>query len=362
MNYLFLSAIVIGFSYLYERLKSNGKTSSGVRWLFYIAICFSLCLFAGLRTRYNDTFVYIEGFSNTPSKFSIIFDKEFSIADVYLFEIWNYVIYHFISNNANVYLFLCSIVFICPAVYLIEKYTTNFTFSMIMFMFGGMYLFSLAGIKQSMATGVVLLGLRHLFNKKYFRFYFYCVIAIGFHAYSVFYLFVPLLGTEIFNKRTIIFSLMALVIGLAMSSFSGAITTFIEWLGKDIDEETLKTGSVNVVRAIIFFVPLALAFIGRKNLAVSTKEEKWFVKLAILSAIFMVLALFGNPIFFGRIPQYFLIGTVVTMPLLIEKCFAQSNRKLFLAIAVICYIIYGLYTLYMEGAFEKDIFALIWQL
>lgn len=359
MNYLVLSTIVIGISYFYEYLKDRENLSKGVKWLFYGILCFSLCLFAGLRTKYNDTGAYIKGFLNTPQNFSSLFVSEFSISKVYLFEIWNYVIYHYVSQNVHIYLFLCSIVFVCPAVYLIEKYSSNFTFSMLLFMTEGMYLFSLAGLKQAMATGVIFIGLPHLFKKEYFKYYIYCILATGFHTYSIFFLIVPLLGNELFNKRTIVFCVAIIGTGVLLSYFSNILSALIKLLGKDVSEETIQSGSVNILRAVVFVVPFVLTVLGRKKLAKTTEAEKWLVKIGMLSTAFMVLALFGNPILFGRIPQYFLIGTVISMPLLIEEAFVAKERNRILTIATICYIIYALYALYVDGAFTRDIFGLL---
>lgn len=319
-----------------------------------------MCLFAGIRTDYNDTPIYILNFKHTPKEFSSLFSGEFAVSKVYLFRIWNYILYHFISQNANVYLFLCSMVFIFPAIYLIEKYSKNFTFSIILFMFGGMYLFSLAGIKQAMATGVVLISLPYLFKKKYVKYYMGCLVAIGFHTYSIFFLILPLLGSEIFNKKTIVFCIAIISIGVLLSYFSGIISVIIEWLGKDINEGTIQSGSVNILRAAVFLVPFILTVLGRKNLEQVTQEKKWFLKIGILSTSFMVLALFGNPILFGRIPQYFIVGIVVSMPLLIEKGFMEKEQAKILFIAILGYILFGLYALYNDGAFARDIFGLIW--
>ncbi|MBO5925083.1 MAG: EpsG family protein [Clostridia bacterium] len=360
MSYIILSAIVIIFSYVYELLKNTGRLSRGARVLFCGVICFALCLFAGLRTDYNDTSTYIYDFEHTTSDFASILAGKFSLSRVYLFKIWQYVIYHYISSSPIVFLFLSAMVFVCPSISLIDKYSKNFTLSIILFMFGGMYLFSLAGLKQAMATGVIMMGLPKLFEKKYFTYYLFCILSLGFHAYSIFFLILPLLGSEVFNKRTIIFCISVVVVGALLSLFSSAITTIIDFLGKDVEEETLLSGSVNMLRALVFMVPLALTIIGRKNLSIATSYEKWLLKIGVLSSIFMVLALFGNPILFGRIPQYFLIGIVVTLPLLISKAFSKRDQLLILFIAVLCYIIFGVYSLYIDGAFVEDIFRLTW--
>ena len=360
MSYLILSIIVISVSYSYDRLRNTEKISKGVKWLFYIAICFSLCLFAGLRTKYNDTGTYIKLFSETPKKFSNLFSSKISLSEVYLFEFWNYCIYHFISQNANVYLFLSSIVFVCPAIYLMGKYSKNFTFSVMLFMFAGMYLFSLAGLKQAMATGMVMMAFPSLIKKQYFKYYLFCIFAVGFHSYSILFLVVPLLGEEPFNKRTVFFCLIAIFIGALMSYFSSVISAVIKLLGKEVSEDTIQSGSVNILRVVVFLVPFVLSICARKKLSALRVEDKVFIKIGMLSSVFMVLALFGNPILFGRIPQYFLIGIVVSIPLLIDKAFVAGEQKRVISIAAFCYIIYGLYGLYTDGAFTRDIFQLIW--
>ncbi len=358
MSYIILSIIVIGLSFLYDSL-SITKTSNVFKILFYIVICTVLCVFAGLRTEYNDTWTYIDNFKYTTNDLSTIFSGEFKISNVYLFRMWNFFVYNFISTNPNIYLGLSSIIFVCPSIYLIQKYSKNFTFSIILYMFAGMFLFSLAGLKQAMATGIILIALPFLFKKNYIIYYIACIISIFFHTYSIFFLIVPLLGIEVFNVRTIIFCVSIVVIGLTLSLFSGVIITITDFLGKDIDEESL-VGSVNIFRALVYVVPLVLVIIANKNLSGLMLEEKLLIKIGILSTIFMVLSLFGNPILFGRIPQYFLIGIVVSLPLLIGKIFDYKDQITVTIIATIFYIGYGVYGLSIDGAFTNDIFKLIW--
>ena len=361
MNYLVLSIIVIGLSYAYNQLKNSYKISKGIRYIFYFLICFSLCLFAGLRTKFNDTGSYIKTFINsTPNSFLSIFSGEFSISEVYLFRTWNYFIYNFITKDFHVYLFLCSMVFVCPAISLIEKHSKNFIFSMTLFMFSGMYLFSLAGLKQAMATGVILMGLPKLFKREYIKYYIYCIVALGFHTYSLFFLIIPLLGSDIFNKKTIVFCVITVIVGISLSFFSGVITSIVEWLGKDVSEEEIQSGSVNILRAATFIVPFVLTILGQKNLQQATEPEKWLIKVGMLSTLFMFISLFGNPILFGRIPQYFIVGIVISLPLLLENVLEEKGHVIILFVAAFLYILFGLYDLYNDGAFVKDIFGLIW--
>ena len=156
------------------------------------------------------------------------------------------------------------------------------------------------------------------------------------------------------------FCISIVVIGLTLSSFSGIITSIIEFLGKDIEEEVFLDGSVNFARALVYIVPFILAIIANKKLKNIKNEEKILIKIGILSTMFMVLSLFGNPILFGRIPQYFLIGIVVSLPAYINLIFDSKDQKTVMIIASLLYVIFGLYELYIEGAFTNDVFKLVW--
>ena len=361
MNYLILTGIVVVLSFFYEYIRGIQETKKSVKIIVLALLCLVLCGFAGLRTRYNDTGNYIQNFLNTPKKLSTIFKGEFKISGVYLYELWNYVIFNFVSENPNVWLFLCSAVFVLPTIYIIAKHAKSFTLSMFLLMVAGGYLFSLAGLKQAMATGIVLMGIPLLLKRRYLKYYIFCFVAMGFHTYSLIYLLLPLLGRELFNKRTIIFCITMIVVGLALSSFAGVISELIEFFGKDVEEETITTGSVNILRAAVYAVPFVLAVLGRNKIREECSEtEKRFIKIALLSSVFMILAIFGNPILFGRVPYYFGIGIVITLPILISSVFNEEDAKIITIIAIVFYLAFCVYELYNDGAFTKDIFGLLW--
>jgi hypothetical protein len=301
--------VVIIISYFYEYASKTASIKRTGKAVTLAILCLTLCGFAGLRTSYNDTETYINGFLNSQNQFAELFNLKFSISNVYLFKIWNYLIFTYISSNVNVYLFLCSVVFVAPYVYLIAKNSKNFTISVFLFMFLGGYLFSLAGIKQAMATGIIMMGIPSLINKKYLKFYLCCIVAVGFHTYSFIFMILPLLGKEVFNKRTGLFIAIVLTVGVGMSYFSEVISAIIKLLEHNVEDEIVFTGSVNVLRAVVFTIPFILALFAKDTICETCSDgEKWFLKISILSSVFMILALFGNPILFGRIPQYFLIG------------------------------------------------------
>lgn len=357
MNYVLLSVAVVVLSALYDKIK---KDKSFAR-IVMIIICLLLAWFAGSRTRYNDTVTYINGFLHTSNDISSIFSGPFSVSKVYLFNLWQFLIFNLISQNEHVFLFLCSLVFVIPSVRLICKYSESIPFSMFLFVWCGMYLFSLAGLKQAMAIGLFLMAIPSLIEKKYVKYYLYNLLAIGFHAYSIVLLILPLLGRELFNKKTFWFSVAIVVLGVGLSYFSSIISSILEFFGKDVKEETIITGSVNIYRALVYLVPIVLMIFGKRKLSEDVREsDKIFLKTALLSGFFMFLSLFGNPILFGRIPQYFIVGIVVELPYLIKIVFNKRDAKIVSIVALLLFSIYGFYGLYVDNVFAKDVFKLVY--
>ena len=360
MSYIVLSLIVIALSGIYENIKKINTKGKGLQYILLVSICLALCVFAGLRTEYNDTSIYIRAFKHTPTKFSSLFQEKFTISNVYGFNIFQYLIYNFITKNPQVFLFICALIFVVPCVWMINKYSKSFTFSMFLFITTGAYLFSLAGIKQALATGIMMLGFNALINKKTVKYYLYCLLAISFHTYAIFFLLVPILRDKLWDKRIIVFAVIILILGIGLSQFSGVMAGIIEFLGKDVAEETITKGSVNVFRALVYLVPFVISIMA--NNAVEQEDDKeqiiW-AKVGILSALFMVLALFGNPILFGRIPQYFLMGIVISLPYLLDKILQGDAKLLIMIVAVVGYTAYAIYGLYVDNAFTEDIFKLI---
>ena len=355
MNYILLSIAVVLLSFLYEKVKKD-KTLAR---LVLMVMCLLLAWFAGSRTSYNDTYAYRYEFLKTGNNIAYVFKGAFSISNVYLYNLWRFIIRNYITSNVHIYFFLSSLLFVVPSVRLICKYSENVVFSMFLFVWCGMYLFSLAGLKQSMATGLFLLSIPSLIEKKYVKYYLYNFFGIWFHTYSIVLWVVPLLGRKLFNKITFWFSFFLIVLGINLNLFSGWISSILEVIGKEVDETTIVSGSVNLYRALVFLVPIFLMIIGRHKLEEQIKEsDNLFLKIALLSGLFMFLALFGNPILFGRIPQYFYIGIIIGLPYLIRVVFNKRDTKLVFLASVVLFAIYGFYGIYVDKILSRDVFGM----
>ena len=362
MGYIVFSLFIVILSLIYKNISLKVGNS---RQIFLLVICLALSFFAGSRTIYNDTYWYRSFFLDMIHMESSQLLEDFNIGNVPLFRIWTFFIYNYISNNFHVYFFLSSLIFVVPFIFFIDKYSKNFVFSIFVFLTFDIYLFSLAAIKQCMAMGFMIIGISILINnktqdiKKYICYYLCCLIAIGFHPYSIVYLFLPLLGTKS-NKRTIIFYLIIIAIGL-LGNVSSIGVFLSNLIGKELDEQLVASGSVSILRLLVFLVPVGLSLMISKRERVNLlRYDAFNLKLSNISTVSMSLALFASPILFGRLSYFFIIGMVAVYPTLIDNAIKDFKlRNAVYTSAIVLFLFFGVFTLYKYGAFtESDVFGM----
>ena len=65
--------------------------------------------------------------------------------------------------------------------------------------------------------------------------------------------------------------------------------------------------------------------------------------MSIISLMFMLLASMNGANMFGRLARYFVLGSVVALPWIIDSVFNKRSAQLLKNIAAICYFAFFLY-------------------
>lgn len=222
-----------------------------------------------------------------------------------------------------------------------------------------LYGFSLAGLKQAIAMGMLAIGIDSYINKKTWKYFIFCILAMGFHSYAIIGLIVPLFGKDVWNKRTKIFVVVFLIISLSVSQLTEIVQIITEFLGKEISEERFFVYGVNGFRLVAYSAPFILSLLASNQLKSEMDDAQLVMtKLGIMSFLFLIPATFGNPVLFGRIPSYFMIGTAICVPYLVEKGFSRKDGSVQLIkyIAILSYLFFELYSIYDQGGFQQDLF------
>jgi hypothetical protein len=313
---------------------------------FTVLLTVILSFFCGLRTWGNDTATYreiyifltpnLEGFFAAPlPPFAEGIGLSFANS---LFMTLNFSFQDVLLTFA--------FATVTPYVLFVRRYSKSMVFGVFLMFATGFYTFTLAAIKQCMATALCLLAVMGALEKKWFWFALFIALASLFHPYSLVYLLVPFLMFRPWTKRTFIYMAVFIGIGFLLESLLGVVIDITSMMGAGYTEESFTDAGVNLFRVLVAFVPLGLASVGgSKTFKFSTKEDNLMFNLAMLNALIMFVGLFGTANYFARLANYFLPGQIITLPFLLKRWKPTQRRP----ITIACIVGYLGYFFYEHG-------------
>ena len=315
---------------------------------FFTLLTIIIVLFAGLRTAYNDTETYITNYNGIEIN-GIFRGISWKLGDYPGFVLVQNIM-KTLGFSSQIFIFLFAFFTIGVELWFVRKYTNNIILSVILFFTMGCLGFAMGAIKQCASIAFCLIAVDRQIQKKYLQFFIFVFIGSLFHPFSILFLITPLLEFRPWTIRTNILIASAVVLGISMQSWLGRLIDFIGLMGKDYDESMLVGEGVNAFRLAVLWAPVLLSLLTIRFWD-KTKEDRVqniIVNLMMLNAIIMFIALFGNPIYFGRLANYFLIFQVLGLSFLLQY-FETRSRKLLMFVIVICYLGYWYYGNVISG-------------
>ena len=348
-----------------ERITARGARYSPDKDLAYIFLVIILTLFAGLRTRYNDTENYIRGFLRAPMLWEFVADPEnLNPFTNPLFGLYESALKLF-TNNPQVMIFTTAAFSQICFVRFIKQYSESFAFSMFLYITLGTFIFTLAAIKQVLAMAVLTLAFPYLQKKKWGRYYFLVLLAVLLHTYAFVFAILPLFQTKPWSGFTFVF---LLVMASVLLNFEETITAFMEQandLGKTIAEyEVFDDATINIFRLAVYAVPPLISLVCQKwVLHKSSKTDNVLIHMSIISLAFMILGTQSGANMFGRMGNYFELGTICCLPQMLKKTFEERSYRLIAGIACLCFMGFFVYANAVKISFDQHYRAIgIWQL
>lgn len=340
-----LLAVSLGIAWIIDtRDKIFSARETNKRDVFFtFLLTVILAFFCGLRTWGNDTVTYrdiylyltpdLEGFftSEMPN-----FAEGIGLAFMNsLMKTWNFTF----QDTLIFYAFAT----ITPYVFFVRRYSRSMVFGVFLMFTTGFYIFAMAAIKQTMATGICLLAVMAALDKKWIRFFGLIALASMFHPYSLVYLLVPLMMFKPWTSKTFIYIVVFVAAGFLLEQLLGVVLNVTDMMGANYDQESFVGEGVNIFRVAVAFVPLLLAAIGGKKTFIdSTETEDLMFNLAMLNALIMFVGLFGTANYFARLANYFLPGQIIIIPCLLSR-WKPSPRNVLTVACITGYLGYFYY-------------------
>ena len=158
---LFLSWM---FAYISEKSK---VTSVGISLYFTLLVGLILSLLSGIRTKYNDTELYIYNFIHSiPTEFTELLSSiDIDIGTNPGFYLYQFFVKSYISDNPHVFIFLTSLIINILFITFYKKYSTAFGLTIFFYITSGLFMLGMAAVKQLIAMSIGLWAI-HFFIKE----------------------------------------------------------------------------------------------------------------------------------------------------------------------------------------------------
>ncbi len=321
--------------------------------LFVIILCTLVC-FSGLRTTMNDTARYIFNFENRiPNKLGQILNIDWSIGSNPLFSIYQIILKSLISKSSHVFIFITSCLVTTSMLLFLKKYSLNFGYSVFLFLSFTVYAFTMAAIKQTLATAIAIWALPQFLNGKKFKAAIIILIAMLIHPYIVIFLVVFFASKTIWDKKTFFMILIAVAFSFFYETVLNSVLGLTSSIGDEYNMELFTTGGVNVLRIFVYIVTPILSFIYRESIQKNADDMSLVaINLSVVAALFMILASLGAANMFGRMANYFDLFQCLALPVIFKYGLQTRNDRILLGgISIVCF------TFFYYSYYEK---YLIW--
>lgn len=358
-NVILLISAVILFSYVVQFCnrnavkaalspfnENNSRAFITIGLVFFIAAVALLVVFAGFRTNYNDTFMYIHSFNLLDTTVSEYIQSRPSWKDNIFFNLLQIFIKQFISNDPACLVFISTIIPMVSLLLFFYRKTDSFGDCVFLFFSMGLMFFSMGAMKQFIAIGIGVWAIPLAYERKWFKFALVIFVAMMFHKYAFFYLTVLLfLDDDIWTWKSVIMLMIVVLIGFSFGTFAPAFIESTEDIADGYDMSYMEEG-VSFFRVLVYAVPPAISFVCRKYVNENAPQYiKICLNLGIVTFLMILLAFFGGAIIFSRFAYYLEPVMYIGLIWLVKNCFAG---KLKMVVSLVYYPAFLYYFAYND--------------
>lgn len=249
------------------------------------------------------------------------------------YQLLDYFILGF-SHNYFWLLFLTAFFIIFSYLRIIKKYSSNYEFSILLFITLGLYIFLFNGLRQALAMAIMTYSVKYLIEKKFFAYFLICLIASTFHVSAL--IMIPFYFLVNFKLKTTYKVIFVALGSLILSS------QFINYMAESNEryEGYAEGGKIQGIYTLGFYLVIAIfIFLVSKKYKIS---DEFFIKLSefyyIGVAILISVAFLGtNPSGPQRIISYFAWPLLFLLPLIFKKINNIFFTLFFLILCVVYY-------------------------
>lgn len=316
-----------------------GQEEERYSLLFAILVFYPLFWFVTTVFARSDMYAYWSGFSGSNETISQVFQNWNENDKGPGYSLLVAIMKSLGLNSFHQYRVTIALLHSIPLLFVYWKYSDDYVYSIFLFIASMSYdSWMMNGLRQFLAACMIFATIPLLLKKKYVFTLLIILAAMTIHKSAM--VMIPLLILAHFkpwSKLTIVF----------MITFAIVLYFYIynsDWLS---DETLQEDDGSNPIRILINLIPVVLAFVGRKQIALANNTLiNMCVNISLVNVIMFAIASVTSGIMVGRLPGYTTIFNFLLFPYLLNRVFNEKkskNLKFFITGFYVLYFIADLY-------------------
>lgn len=315
-------------------------------------------VFVACRKNIGDTYYYMHAFTLMPDNNSVDIELFFS----YAFGFFQNIIRNMTDDPQ--WLIAFAAVFSIPVpLIILYKYCPRFEMAIFMFVAFGYLGGAMNGMRQYMATSIILLGTKYLFSMKKGDFFKYAVIILlAYCMHNSALIMIPLYF--IVRRRAWHLSSYLIMVGsvIGVVIFDAILPSFLSALEQtsysNYSENGWFTsgqeGGSSIVRVLFIAYPLIIAILNKDRL-----RQLGHIGDILTNIVFVAVAIYIISMYnwiFARLAIYFSIYWIIFTIWIVNYAVKPKDRNFYVFITVLIYYLYSRMDAFMIAVYESDYF------
>lgn len=325
------------FSFFSREMEKYNKNLSS-KYFIVITLCILVAVPA-LRTNIGDTYVYKQSFELMGSKTLVDIFNDYGDVGYYVFTFYLYKI----SSNPQIMIFVTALITQVCYFKFFYKYRTYLELEIFMYITSGYFFVTMNGIRQSLASGILVLATKYLIERNLKKYLVIVIFASLFHQSALIMILVYfIVRSKPFSKETFIMIFGAVIGAMLFNELIPLLFKLLQGSNYEHYEKVFKEGTeqgTNILRVFVAVVPVILSYLKKEDL------EKWkngsvFINMSIINLVFMIFSL--KTWIFARFTIYFNLYNCILLPCIISKWSNQKEKRTLYLFFILCYLLFFL--------------------
>ncbi len=364
MTTSFLTVFILSLmgAWFGKSVPSLGYTAWGTRKPNVIGLFitgFVMIAFSGLRRTIGDTYYYIHAFElaeQAGNPMPVIGEDNFLFA---FLQYWIRVA----GGKAEAFIMITAIMTLVPVLLTFRKYAPDFLLAVFFYFTTGTYFITMNGIRQFVATGVVLMATKYLFSPRktdFFKFIVFILVAYFFHTSAI--VLIPIYFVcrrKAWSPSTFMIIVAGMAVLIFLNLFFPSFTKILEDSSFSLYSEGwfdgMSSGGVNILRLGFHSIPMILSAVYYKELQKYGPLTDILVNMSVAHfAIFMV-SLYDW--LFARFAFYTYTYMAILLSLIFSTALKDNRRTALKFVLYIAFMFFFFKDAAGADAYRSDFFT-----